>query len=485
MNSTPGAPRTNVVVATLALVGTVAAMMQTLITPLLADLPRIFHADPSDTAWAVTVTLLVAAIFTPVAGRLGDMIGKRRMILVCIAPLVIGSIVCALATSVWPMIIGRGLQGMALGIVALCVSLLRDIVPPERLSTSVALISASLGIGSGLGMPVAAAIAQFTSWRVMFWAIAVFGLLLALVILKAVPRDTPGAGGQRFDLLGTVALGAGLLCFLLAVSKGATWGWSAASTLACFSIAVIALLAWGWWELRTSEPLVDLRTTVHRQVLLTNAASVFTGIGMCATMLLTPQILMLPTGTGYGLGQSMLAAGLWMLPGGLIQVFLSPVGGRLIDSRGARFTLMVGAAIIAVGYLAALLLMGTAPGLMAAHMIIKAGVGIAYGAMPSLIMGVVPRSQTSAANSFNSLMRSLGASVGAAVIGVVLAQMTMSSVGAGHTLVSEEGFRWGLSIGCAVGVIAAVFAAALPRTPRAGHTRATAAPSPAPVSVEG
>jgi MFS family permease len=483
LNSTTGAARTNVVVATLALVGTVAAMMQTLITPLLADLPRILHAEPSDTAWAVTITLLVAAIFTPVAGRLGDMVGKRRMIFACIAPLVLGSAICALATNVWVMVVGRGLQGMALGIIALCVSLLRDVVPPEKLSTSVALISASLGIGSGMGMPVAAAIAQFASWRVMFWATAAIGVLLALVIAKVVPADTPAAKGQRFDLPGTLALGVGLLCFLLAVSKGATWGWTAASTLGCFVVAVVTLGAWGWWELRTPEPLVDLRTTVRPQVLLTNVASIFTGIGMYATMLITPQILMLPTGTGYGLGQSMLAAGLWMLPGGLIQVFLSPVGGRLIDSRGAKFTLGVGATVIAVGYVAALFLMGTAPGLMTAHMIIKAGVGIAYGAMPALIMGVVPRSQTSAANSFNSLMRSLGSSMGAAVIGVVLAQMTTMTHG--HTLISEGGFRVGLAIGCGVGVIAAVVTLALPRARRAAESAAAKAPSPAPEAVKG
>ncbi|WP_151774773.1 hypothetical protein [Streptomyces abyssomicinicus] len=169
----------------------------------------------------------------------------------------------------------------------------------------------------------------------------------------------------------TFALSVGLLCFLLAVSKGATWGWTAASTLGCFVVAVVTLGAWGWWELRTPDPLADLRTTVRPQVLLTNVASIFTGIGMYATMLITPQILMLPTQTGYGLGQSMLAAGLWMLPGGLIQVFLSPVGGKLIDSRGAKFTLAVGATVIALGHVAALFLMGTAPGLMTAHMITR------------------------------------------------------------------------------------------------------------------
>ncbi len=196
-------------------------------------------------------------------------------------------------------------------------------------------------------------------------------------------------------------------------SKGADWGWGSGATLGLFAATVVVLPAWGLWELRTKEPLVDLRTTARPRVLLTNIASVFVGFGMYASMLVMPQLLQFPEATGHGLGQSMLAAGLWMAPGGIMMMFVSPLGGKLTDARGPKFTLVCGVLVIAAGYGLSLALMGSAWGLMLVGMVINSGVGLAYGSMPALIMGSVPLSETAAANGFNTLMRSLGTSVGA------------------------------------------------------------------------
>lgn len=146
-----GGSRGGGVVAVLALAGTTAAVMQTLVTPLLPRLPQILHTGPANATWVVTVTLLVSAVCVPVTGRLGDMLGKRRMLLACSVPLIVGSVLCALSSGVVPMIIGRGLQGIGMGMVPLGIALLRDVVPAERLSSSIALVSASMGIGGGLG----------------------------------------------------------------------------------------------------------------------------------------------------------------------------------------------------------------------------------------------------------------------------------------------------------------------------------------------
>ncbi|WEH32220.1 MFS transporter [Streptomyces sp. AM 4-1-1] len=464
MNAPQPSARAGGVVATLAFAGITAAIMQTLVTPLIAELPRILHTSRSNSAWVITVTLLVAAVWVPVSGRLGDLVGKRRMLLVCAVPLVCGSVVCALASSVVPMIVGRGLQGVGMGMVPLGIALLRDVVPPEKLSSSIALVSASMGIGGGLGLPIAAAVAQYTDWRMLFWGSAVLALVVAALVWFLVPDVPATAKGQRFDVPGAIGLGAGLVCLLLAVSKGADWGWGSATTLGLFAAALALLLVWGVWELRTREPLVDLRTTARPRVLLTNIASVFVGFGMYASMLILPQLLQFPEATGYGLGQSMLAAGLWMAPGGIMMMIVSPFGGKLTDARGPKFTLVCGVLVIAAGYGLSLSLMGSAWGLMLVGMVTSGGVGLAYGAMPALIMSSVPLSETAAANGFNALMRSLGTSIGAAVIGVVLSQMT-NTMG-GHGFTSEEGFRTGLLIGCGVALVAALIAAVIPAARR-------------------
>ena len=460
MDASQASSRSGGVVATLAFAGITAAIMQTLVTPLIAELPQILHTTSSNAAWVITVTLLVAAVFVPVSGRLGDLLGKRRMLIACSVPLIVGSVVCALSSSVIPMIIGRGLQGMGMGMLPLGIALLRDVVPAEKLSSSIALVSASMGIGGGLGLPIASAVAQYTNWRVLFWGSAALAVAVAALIWFLIPDVPAGAKGQRFDLPGALGLGAGLVSLLLAVSKGADWGWGSATTLGLFAAAVVILVGWGLWELRTRDPLVDLRTTARPRVLLTNLASIFVGTAMYASMLVVPQLLQFPEATGYGLGQSMLAAGLWMAPGGLMMMIVSPLGGKLTDARGPKFTLISGVLVIAAGYGLSLALMGSAWGLMLVTIVTSSGVGLAYGAMPALIMGSVPLSETAAANGFNTLMRSLGTSVGSAVIGVVLAQMTTTM--GGYTFASEDGFRTALMIGGGVALLGAVIAAAIP-----------------------
>ncbi|MFE2059702.1 MFS transporter [Streptomyces sp. NPDC059446] len=448
------------VITTLALAGTVAAVMQTLVTPLIAELPRILDTSSSNAAWVVTVTLLVAGVCVPVTGRLGDLLGKRRMLLACSVPLVVGSVVCALASSVVPMIVGRGLQGMGMGMVPLGIALLRDVVPAEKLSGSIALVSASMGIGGALGLPISAAVAEYTSWRVLFWGSAALAMMIAVLIWSFVPDVPAGAKGQRFDAPGAVGLAIGLVSLLLAISKGADWGWGSGITLGLFAVAVVALGAWGVYELRTRDPLVDLRTTARPRVLLTNISSILVGVGMYSFMLIAPQMLQFPEATGYGLGQSMLAAGLWMAPGGVMMMIVSPLGGKLINARGPKIALVLGALVISLGYGLSLFLMGSAWGLMIVGIVINSGVGLAYGAMPALIMSSVPLSETAAANGFNTLMRSLGTTIGSAVIGVVLAQMTIEL--GGFSLASEDGFRVGLMIGCGVALVAAAVAAFIP-----------------------
>ncbi|MFD9490747.1 MFS transporter [Streptomyces sp. NPDC060005] len=469
--------RASGVIATLAFAGTVAAIMQTLVTPLIAELPQILHTTPANSAWVITVTLLVAAVCVPVSGRLGDLLGKRRMLLACSVPLVVGSVVCALSSSVTPMIVGRGLQGMGMGMVPLGIALLRDVVPAEKLSSSIALVSASMGIGGGLGLPISAAVAQYANWRVLFWGSAVLAVVIGTLIWFLIPDVPASAKGQRFDALGALGLGVGLVCLLLGVSKGADWGWGSATTLGLLVGAVVVLVAWGAWELRTRDPLVDLRTTGRPRVLLTNVASIFVGFGMYASMLIIPQLLQFPEATGYGLGQSMLAAGLWMAPGGIMMMIVSPFGGKLTDARGPKFTLVCGVLIIALGYGLSLALMSTAWGLMLVGMVVSSGGGLAYGSMPALIMSSVPLSETAAANGFNTLMRSLGTSVGSAVVGVVLAQMTTTA--GGYTFTSENGFRTGLVVGGCVALVAAAIAAVIPAV-RATAGTDTAGPTAAP-----
>lgn len=456
-----GAPPTpNAVVAVLAFAGIVVSLMQTLVIPIVPELPRLLDAPASDTAWAVTATLLAAAVATPVMGRLGDMYGKRRMLLVSVVLLVTGSVVCALSDALVPMIVGRVLQGLASGVIPLGISIMRDELPAERLGSATALMSASLGIGGALGLPAAALLADTFDWHMLFWTSAGMGVVALVCVVLFVPESKVRTGG-RFDLVGGVGMAAGLVCLLLGISKGADWGWTSGTTLGLFVAAVVVLLAWGWWELRTEQPLVDLRTTARRQVLVTNLASIAVGFAMFAMSLVIPQLLQLPAQTGYGLGKSMLVAGLCMAPSGLVMMATAPVSAAISRAKGPKVTLMIGVLIVAVGYGLNIVLMSEVWHFVLVACVIGAGVGFGYGSMPALIMGAVPASETAAANSLNTLMRSLGTSTASAVAGVILAQMT-TDLG-GHALPSENGFKVVLAVGAGAALLAFVVASFIPK----------------------
>ncbi|MFI2264307.1 MFS transporter [Streptomyces tubercidicus] len=453
--------RPGTIVGVLATAGIVAALMQTLVVPLIGELPTLLHTTASNASWAVTATLLAGAVTTPVTGRLGDLYGKRRMLLACCVPLALGSVLCAVAGSITLMITGRFLQGMGMGVVALGVSALRDLMPPERLGSSVALISSSLGIGGAFGLPIAAAVAEHANWRGLFWAAAALSALVGLLIWLFIPASpTPARGEGRFDLVGALGLGAGLVCLLLGVSKGADWGWTSPATLGLLLTAPLVFLVWGRWELRSTTPLVDLRVTANPQILMTNVASIVIGLAMYASALIIPQLLQLPKATGYGLGQSMQATGLWMAPAGLMMMLVSPLGAKLSAARGPKVTLSLGGLVIAVGYGSFLALSGSTWGLLVVTVICNTGVALAYGAMPALIMSGVPQSETASANSFNTLMRSVGTSISAAVVGVVLAHTTVQT--GGYNFPSENGFRTGMLLGCAAALLAGVIALLIP-----------------------
>lgn len=286
-------------------------------------------------------------------------------------------------------------------------------------------MSAMMGVGAGVGSPVAAWISQSMDWHVLFWMSGGLGLIVLVLTLLVVPHIDDAVGG-RLDLAGALGLSAGLITVLTAITKGNHWGWSSPITLGLLGGGLGVLLLWGLFELRHIDPLVDLRTTARPAVLCTNIASIAIGFGMMAQAVAIPLLLETPASTGAGLGQTVLQAGLWMAPFGGMMLLMSPVSGTLIRRIGGRYAFLIGAALLGAGYLFALFLMDTPVQIMIASIVCAAGVGVAYSAMPTLIMDNVPADESGAAVGLNGLMRSIGTTSASAVIAMVLAGSTVT-----------------------------------------------------------
>ena len=413
-----------VTIVVLASCGLLVSLIQTMVVPLLPQFPRLMGVSPSTAAWLVTSTLVSGAVSAPVLGRLGDMYGKRRMLLVSLLLILAGSVVGAVAPNILVLLVGRVLQGASFGVIALGMSLMRDVLPPEKIGGGVGLMSSSLGIGGAVGLPITGLVVQVASWRWLFAGAAVIAVVQILLVRGLVSESRVRTGG-RFDVLGAVGLGAALVCLLLGVSKGTEWGWGSPVILGLLLASVVLLVLWGRSQLRRPTPLVDLRVSARPAVLWTNAATVLTGFAIFATFMLATQLLQAPVATGYGFGLSLVAAGVVLLPLGGAMMIFSSTSALISRVRGPRTTLVSGLALTVLGNVGFALLPPSVLLLVVIATVGVIGAALAYSALPLLIMDAVPPTETAAANSLNTLMRQLGTSTCTAVVAAVSTAMVV------------------------------------------------------------
>ncbi|ANJ12079.1 MULTISPECIES: MFS transporter [Streptomyces] len=448
-------------VSALATASLLATLLQTLTVPILPELPSLLDASPTDVSWVVTSTLLTGAVTTPVSGRLGDLYGKRRVLLLTMTAVLVGTVVSACTSSLWPMVVGRALQGAAVGVIPLAYGLARDQLPPERIGGSITLMSATLGVGGAAGIPLVGVVAENFDWHLLFWGSAVLTLLCTILLAVTVP-ESPGRAPGRFDVAGTGGLIVGLTLLLLPIVNGARWGWGDARTVGCGATAVVVLLVWGWHQMRTQAPVVDLRVAARRPVLMANLATLSTGFAVFAMFFVFPQILQAPRSTGYGFGQSLVASGLALLPNGLVALLLTPLAARTITRHGPRTALILSAMLIVAGYGYVLLRRDGVADIIGASIAVGAGAGISGAAAAKLITDAVPVTETASANGVNALMRLMGSATGAALLAVILAHAALHAGPA--PLPSESGLRTAFLVATGAAVVGMVCAALVPRS---------------------
>ncbi|WP_403023962.1 MFS transporter [Salinibacterium sp. GXW1014] len=451
-------PPQGAIIAVLAVAGLCSSFMFTLVVPIQTKLPELLDASREDTAWVVTSTLVAAAVMTPIAGRLGDMYGKRRMVLWLLAVMVVGSIITALSPGLVGVIIGRTLQGAMTGVIPLGISILRDVLHKDRVDSAIALISATLGVGGALGLPVSALVTEYTDWHVLFWMTAAFGVIVFGLVVWIVPVSVMRTGG-RFDYLGAIGMAVGLVGILIALSRGNEWGWTSPTTLLLGVGGVGVLVLWGWYQMRASAPLLNLRVAARLPVLLTNLASLAMGFALFSSSVAYPQILELPVSTG-GFGLSLLAASLIVMPSGLVMMLLSPYSGKLAGIFGPKLLLVLGAIALLCAYGFTLLFASEVWQILIANVLIGVGIGFGYSAMPMLIMRSVPQSETGASNGLNALFRSLGTSGAAAVVGAVLA--THTEVIGGVPTPTPLAFQYAFLLGGGAALVALLIGLVIP-----------------------
>ena len=451
---------TTLVVLYLSLGGLAFAVLQSLVAPALPEIATDLNASASEISWVITAYLLSASVLTPIVGRLGDMLGKRRVMLVVLVILAAGTVMAAMATTLPVLIAARALQGAAGGIMPLSIGIVRDELPKQKVGITVGLLSAVFGVGAGLGIVSAGPIVEHLGWEWLFWLPLVLIAVALIGVTFGVPESPVRAPG-RLDVLGASILSVSLVSILLAISKGTSWGWTDTKTVTLLLLGIVALVAFVLVERRVKAPLVDMRLMAIRGVWATNLVGLSLGFVMFGTFLLIPMLLELPAALGYGFGKTVSEAGLFLVPTTLMMLVFGPLSGLLDRKYGPKLPLFLGMVLVTLAFLLPALSHVSEWQLLVSGILTGSGMGLAFAAMSNSIIESVPITHTGEATSVNAIVRTIGGSIGTAVVAAVITS-SINEQGAP----TDQAFTMGFWVCTGIAVLGVIAALLLPSAHR-------------------
>ena len=426
---------------------TAVASLQSLIIPVLSTIGADLGADAVGQTWMLTAWLISAAVATPLLGRAGDLVGRRRMYLLALGAVAIGSLLSAFTPNLTVMLFARVLQGLGAAVFPLGFGLVRDAFPSARLAGAIGGLSAIMAVGSGLGTVIAGPVSAVIGWRGLFalpLVLAATGLALGYFGLS---RTTTRATG-RINVLAAVLLSGWLVALLLPLSSGNQWGWGSPIVLTLFVVAAILASAWVAVELRSRNPLVDMKIMRLPAVWTTNVTALLTGAAMFGVWAYLPRLAETPTSSGYGLGVDASTAGLIMLPMLVTMASVGFVAGPLSRVLPFAAQLTLGAFLSALASLGIAFLHGNVWTLAAAAAVLGLGTGLVTSSTPNLIVRSVPADQVGIATGMNANIRTIGGAIGTTVFAAAIGA-TLGAAG----LPAESGYVAAFVIGAILAVI--------------------------------
>ncbi|WP_328593647.1 MFS transporter [Actinomadura macrotermitis] len=441
----------------LAFLGMMAySLSMAVVTPALPLLQHGLRTTPAGAAWALTAMTLSAAVSTPVTGRLGDLYGPRRVLLIVLAVATAGMVVAACATTLPVMLAGRALGGIGGGVFPLAYTIIREVFPPARTASAIGLMSSMLGLGGAISWCLAGPVIDHLGWRWLLW-VPVAGLVPAALAAWWIVPASPPRAGARIDWWGAALFAGWLVAALTALTQGMSWGWASPGVLGLLGLAAALAALWLWVETRVAEPLVDPRLMRRRGVWTANAASLLSGYALMAGGVLFPLLVQLPRGTGFG-GTATQAA-LLQLPASAAMTAAGMSAGLLDRRLGSRGVLLAGAVLTGGGYAFVALRHAAMWQLYAGGVARGIGLGLAYAAVANLVVAAVEAEQTGVATGVNTLVRTVGASLGTQVSAVIVAASAVTAGGPP----TEGGFTLGFAVSAALMAAVLVLALVAPR----------------------
>ncbi len=445
--------------------GTIAyGLLQSAVIPALPTLQHSLHTSETGVTWVLTAYLLSASVATPVLGRLGDMYGKERFLLLAYGMLAGGTLMAALVNSLLPLVVARVIQGVGGGVFPLAFGMIRDEFPRQKVAGAIGLLSSIFGIGGGAGVVAGGLIVEHLSWHWLFW-IPLVALVVAVLLTWRFVPESPVRKPGTINWLNGALLAVGLTGVLIAVSETTVWGWGSTKTIGLLGGGLVVCALWVMAELRAREPLIDMGMMRLRGVWTTNMAAFLLGAGMFASFVLVPQFVEIPRSTGYGFGASVFSGGVYLLPSTVTMLVMGTLAGRIAGRYGSKTALVVGAAVSAASFVLLTGAHGSSWTVYLSMALLGIGIGLAFAALANLIVNAVPQEQTGVATGMNTVMRTVGGAVGSQIAATMVADHLLRS-----GLPAEHGYVLAFATSLAFLVVCVIASLLVPGTASSGST---------------
>ncbi|MGW9032890.1 MFS transporter, partial [Streptomyces sp. NPDC055722] len=410
------------ILVTLCFAVALLSALQTLVVPVVGDIGRSLHAGAGATSWVITANLLAAAVSTPLLGRLGDLRGRRPVLLGILVAVLVGSLIAAATHSLPLLIVGRVLQGTSYGIFPITVGIVRDEIPAHRVTRAMANVSGMLSIGGGVALAATGLVTNHGGdYRRVFWLAAALTVVAIVLTWSTIPARRPEAEG-RVDWAGAAVLAIALVLLLTPLSQGNRWGWSSPRVAGCLLGAAVTLLVFVLLERATSHALVTTRMLTRRPIVIANVAGMVLGIANFVGFLGVTALVETPRAlAGYGFSATVLSTSIvYLLPGALSGLVTAPLGGELVARLGPRATLVLSMLLAAASFAALACFHNASWQVILATLGTFTAVVFGYAAVPALLSEHVDRAETGIANSVNSVARTVGSALASAVLTALL-----------------------------------------------------------------
>ncbi len=393
-----------------------ASLDASIVNTVLPSITDFFDSEISIAQWVPTVYLLTISCLLLLYGRLGDMVGHKKILLYGLAGFTVASALCGSSQSMWMLIAFRALQGLAAGMMmAVGFAIVTAAFPATERGKALGIYTLSIAVAMGLGPTIGGLIAEHLSWRYIFFINVPIGIAALLWGSRVLPQGTTRPG-QRLDLPGALAALVFLPTLLLYFNRGEDWGWASPVPLTLLAVAVVSGVLFFWIERTSKQPMLTLTLFANRVFTFASLSHLLSYVAYMALVFLTPFYLK------FVLDYSIFKVGLVMATFPLVLLIVQPLSGTASDRIGTRVFAIAGMCIVALGFFFFSGLKESASAFDVVWRLAIVGLGIGIFATPnvSTIMGSVPPQYLGVTSGLQATMRSVGMVFGVAMAGGIL-----------------------------------------------------------------